>query len=58
MEVVVICLAGHRSPLVSYALQKRGYTRFYNLTWGTVGWKLYEGVSHLRGWGKPPKTRQ
>jgi rhodanese-related sulfurtransferase len=56
-EVVVICMTGHRSPLVSYALQKRGYTRVYNLTWGMVGWKVYEGVSRLRGRGEPPKTR-
>jgi len=57
-EVVVICLTGHRSPLVAYALKKRGYTRVYNLTWGMVGWKVYEVVSRLRGRGKPPKTRQ
>jgi rhodanese-related sulfurtransferase len=57
-EVVVICMTGHRSPLVSYALKKRGYTRVYNLTWGMVGWKVYEWVSHLRGRGEPPKTRQ
>ena len=48
-EVVVICMTGHRSPLVSYALQKRGYTRVYNLTWGMGGWKMYEWVSQLRG---------
>ena len=33
-EVVVICMTGHRSPLVAYALKKRGYTRVYNLTRG------------------------
>jgi rhodanese-related sulfurtransferase len=48
-EVVVICMTGHRSPLVAYALKKRGYTRVYNLTWGMVGWKMYEWVSQLRG---------
>ena len=48
-EIVVICMTGHRSPLVSYALQKRGYTRVYNLTWGMGGWKMYEWVSQLRG---------
>jgi rhodanese-related sulfurtransferase len=57
-EVVVICMTGHRSPLVAYALQKRGYPRVYNLTWGMVGWKVYEWVSHRRGRGEPPKTRQ
>jgi rhodanese-related sulfurtransferase len=55
-EVVVICMTGHRSPLVSYALNQRGYTRVYNLTWGMVGWKVYEWVSRLRGRWEPPKT--
>jgi rhodanese-related sulfurtransferase len=57
-EVVVICMTGHRSPLVAYALKKRGYTRVYNLTWGMAGWKVYEWVSHLRGRGETPKTRE
>ena len=57
-EVVVICMTGHRSPLVAYALKKKGYTRVCNLTWGMVGWKLYEWVSQLRGNKEPPKTRQ
>ena len=57
-EVVVICMTGHRSPLVAYALKKRGYTRVYNLTWGMVGWKVYEWVSQLRGRWEPPKTRE
>ena len=48
-EVVVICMTGHRSPLVAYTLKKRGYTRVYNLTGGMVGWKLYEWASQLRG---------
>ena len=56
-EVVVICMAGHRSPLVAYALKKRGYTRVYNLTWGMVGWKVYEWVSQLRGNYEPPQSR-
>jgi rhodanese-related sulfurtransferase len=47
-EVVVICMTGHRSPLVAYALKKRGYARVYNLTGGMAGWKLYEWVSRLR----------
>jgi rhodanese-related sulfurtransferase len=47
-EVVVICMTGHRSPLVAYALKKKGYTRVYNLIWGMVGWKVYEWVSQLR----------
>jgi rhodanese-related sulfurtransferase len=62
-EVVVICMTGHRSPLVSYALKKRGYARVYNLTWGMAGWKVYEWVSRLwvsrlRGRPETPKTRE
>ena len=57
-DVVVICMTGHRSPLVSYALQKRGYAKVSHLTWGMVGWKVYEWVSHLRGRAKPPKSWQ
>lgn len=57
-EVVVICMTGHRSPLVAYALKKRGYARVCHLTWGMVGWKLSEWVSQLRGNQEPPKTRQ
>ncbi len=56
-EVVVICMTGHRSPLVAYALKKRGYARVYNLTGGMVGWKMYEWVSQLRGNKEPPKIR-
>jgi rhodanese-related sulfurtransferase len=57
-EIMVIFMTGHRSPLVAYALNKRGYTRVYNLAWGMVGWKMYEWVSRLRGRWEPPKTRQ
>ena len=46
-EVVVICMTGHRSPFVSLALKKRGFPRVYNLTWGMLGWKLYEWVSKV-----------
>jgi rhodanese-related sulfurtransferase len=56
-EIVVICMTGHRSPLVAYALKKKGYTRVYNLTGGMAGWKLYEWVSGLRGHREPPKIR-
>jgi rhodanese-related sulfurtransferase len=56
-EVVVICMTGHRSPLVAYALKKKGYARVYNLTGGMVGWKMYKWVSRLRGNQKPPKIR-
>jgi rhodanese-related sulfurtransferase len=57
-EVVVICLTGHRSPLVAYALKKRGYTRAYHLTGGMLGWQAYEWVSRWRGSGGAPSTRK
>ena len=41
--VVVICMTGHRSPVVAYRLKKRGIEEVYNLTWGMVGWKLVGG---------------
>ncbi len=41
--VIVICMTGHRSPMVAYQLKKRGYRRVYNLTWGMLAWKLLEG---------------
>jgi rhodanese-related sulfurtransferase len=56
-EVVVICMTGHRSPLVAYALKKRGYTRVFNLTGGMLGWKVYEWVSRWGGRGAPPAAR-
>jgi rhodanese-related sulfurtransferase len=57
-EVVVICMTGHRSPLVAYALRKKGYTRVSHLTWGMAGWKVYEWVSRLPGRRQPPQTRK
>jgi rhodanese-related sulfurtransferase len=48
-DVVVICMTGHRSPVVSYALKKRGFPRVYNLTWGMLGWKMYEWLSRVSG---------
>lgn len=56
-DIVVICMTGHRSPLVAYALKKKGYARVYNLTWGMAGWKLYEWVSGVRGKQGPPNIR-
>lgn len=41
--VVVICMTGHRSPIVAYRLKKRGIENVYNLTWGMAGWKLFGG---------------
>ena len=39
--VIVICMTGHRSPMVAYQLKNRGYKQVYNLTWGMLGWKLF-----------------
>ena len=41
--IVVICMTGHRSPMVAYRLNKLGYARVYNLTWGMLAWKLFGG---------------
>jgi rhodanese-related sulfurtransferase len=41
--IVVICMSGHRSPIVAHRLKKRGFAKVYNLTWGMVGWLLSDG---------------
>ena len=41
--IVIICMTGHRSPIVAHRLKKRGYKRVYNLTWGMLAWKLFGG---------------
>ena len=41
--VVVICMTGHRSPIVVYQLKKRLSQEVYNLTWGMLGWLLSGG---------------
>ncbi len=48
-QVVVICMSGHRSPLVANALKKQGFERVYNLTWGMLGWKIYSFFTSLVG---------
>ncbi len=45
--VAVICMTGHRSPLVAYHLQKNGYSNVYNLTWGMAGWEAYKFFSRF-----------
>ena len=42
-SIVVICMTGHRSPIVASRLKKRGYNNVYNLTWGMWAWKLSGG---------------
>jgi rhodanese-related sulfurtransferase len=53
-EVVVICMTGHRSPIVAYNLKKRGLTQVDHLIWGMVGWKIYEWWSQPRRRREPP----
>jgi rhodanese-related sulfurtransferase len=40
--VVVICMTGHRSPLVARRLQQVGYQEVYHLCGGMAGWQLYQ----------------
>ena len=56
-EVVVICLTGHWSPLVAYALKKRGCTQVSHLTGGMVGWKIYAWLARQPLEGEPPAGR-
>jgi rhodanese-related sulfurtransferase len=57
-EVVVICMTGHRSPFVSHALKKRGFPRVSNLTWGMLGWKIYEWISRVNKRSEPPQNQK
>jgi rhodanese-related sulfurtransferase len=57
-DVVVICMTGHRSPFVSLALKKQGFSRVYNLTWGMLGWKIYEWLTKLSVRPEPPKDQK
>ena len=41
--IVVICMTGHRSPIVASRLKKRGYKNVYILIWGMWAWKLFGG---------------
>ena len=43
IPIVVICMTGHRSPIVANRLKQRGYHNVYNLTWGMWAWKLFGG---------------
>lgn len=43
-EVVVICMTGHRSPIMAWKLKKAGLNAS-NLTWGMAGWKLLGGAT-------------
>lgn len=41
--VVVVCMTGHRSPLVAWQLMKTGMDNTYNLVGGMLLWKLTGG---------------
>jgi rhodanese-related sulfurtransferase len=41
--IVVVCMTGHRSPLVAYRLRRRGFQEVYHLTGGMLTWKLTGG---------------
>jgi rhodanese-related sulfurtransferase len=42
-EVVVVCMTGHRSPIVAKKMLDMGFTNVSNLTWGSLGWLLTGG---------------
>lgn len=43
--VVVVCMTGHRSPLVAWQLMKTGMPETYNLIGGMLLWKLVGGAT-------------
>ncbi len=45
--LAIICLTGHRSPIVAYALKKKGFKQVYNLTWGMSGWQIYKFLASM-----------
>jgi rhodanese-related sulfurtransferase len=47
--MVIICMTGHRSPIVAYALKKQGFKQVYNLTWGMLGWQIYKFFTSMVG---------
>jgi rhodanese-related sulfurtransferase len=47
--MVIICMTGHRSPIVAYSLKKQGFKEVYNLTWGMLGWQIYKFFSSMAG---------
>jgi rhodanese-related sulfurtransferase len=41
--VVVICMSGHRSPIVGYRLKRKGFKDVSYLTWGLIGRMITAG---------------
>jgi rhodanese-related sulfurtransferase len=36
--LVIVCLSGHRSPLVGFRLKKKGFKNVQYLSWGMISW--------------------
>jgi rhodanese-related sulfurtransferase len=41
--LVVVCLSGHRSPIVGARLKKLGFKDVYYLSWGMLAWIVFGG---------------
>jgi rhodanese-related sulfurtransferase len=42
-HAVIICMTGHRSPIMAWRLKRHGAANASNLTWGMAGWLLSGG---------------
>ncbi|MBU1003846.1 MAG: rhodanese-like domain-containing protein [Proteobacteria bacterium] len=43
VEIVLICMTGHRSPPAAWQLKQAGFSNVANLTWGMSAYKLFGG---------------
>ncbi|MGA3119088.1 MAG: rhodanese-like domain-containing protein [Syntrophobacteraceae bacterium] len=41
--LVIVCLSGHRSPVVGFRLKKQGFKNVYYLSWGMLAWIVTGG---------------
>ena len=41
--LVVVCLSGHRSPIVGFRLKRRGFQNVSYLSWGMLSWIVSGG---------------
>ncbi len=41
--LVIVCLSGHRSPVVGFRLKKQGFKKVYYLSWGLLAWIVSGG---------------
>lgn len=46
--IVVVCLSGHRSPVMGFVMRRRGLSEVSYLSWGMLSWFL-SGGSVVRG---------